>query len=28
MDRIHVKHMRRAIFAFIGLAGIYYLARH
>ena len=28
MDRIHPKHMRQGIFAFIGLAGIYYLLWH
>jgi uncharacterized membrane protein YfcA len=28
MGRISIKHMRRGIFAFIGLAGIYYLAWH
>jgi uncharacterized protein len=28
MSRIHPKHMRKGIFAFIGLAGIYYLFIH
>ncbi len=28
MDRVQTKHMRRGIFAFIGLAGVYYLALH
>lgn len=28
MSRIHPKHMRQGIFAFIGLAGIYYLFFH
>ena len=28
MDRIQTQYMRRGIFAFIGLAGVYYLARH